>query len=83
MNSKNKKLPILPTIENFTGVAKYDENGGTYICGVEEKGGHQMIAEVRGYGAIQHFFETHTEASAFQDKLGVFIAEAINEKLKK
>jgi hypothetical protein len=82
MNSKKKKLPELPTIKNFIGTAKFDENNGGYIWGVDDKGGYQMIAEVRGWGAIQHLFKTQSEAADFQDKMGMFIAEAINDKLK-
>ena len=83
MNSKKKKVPtIYPTIEKFIGIAKFDENGGGYIWGVDEDGGHEMIAEVRGWGAIQDLFKTESEAAYFQDKIGMFIAEAINDKLK-
>ena len=79
MNSKKKK-PV--TVKSFIGDhAKYDEHGG-YIWGIDEKGGHQMIGEVRGWGAIQNLFKTHSEAADFQDSLGMFITEAINEKLK-
>lgn len=81
MNSKKKKLPASPTVEKFIGTAKFDEHGG-YIWGIDKDGGHQMIAEVRGWGAIQNLFKTQSEAVDFQDDLGMFIAEAINEKLK-
>jgi hypothetical protein len=81
MNSKNKKVPALVTLNSFIGTAKYDENGGGYIWGVDKQGGHQMIAEVRGWGAIQNLFNTQSEAADFQDNLGRFIAEAINESL--
>lgn len=40
-----------------------------------------MIAEVRGWGAIQNLFKTQKEAADFQDELGKFIADAINYKL--
>jgi len=81
MNSKNKKEP---TIKDFIGTAKFDENGGGYIWGVDKQDGHQMIAEVRGWGAIQNLFpDDQTKAELFQDELGKFIADAINEKLKK
>jgi hypothetical protein len=39
------------------------------------------IADVRGWGTIQNKFKTEKEASHFQDQIGVFIAEAINEKV--
>ena len=74
-------------IKEFIGVAKHDEYKGTYIWGVDKDGGHQMIAELRGWGAIQNMFKNKDGsinfegAEKFQDNLGEFIAEAINEKL--
>jgi hypothetical protein len=82
MNSKKKK-PVtvdLPTIEKFIGTAKFD-NMGQYIWGVDKQGGMQMVAQVRGWGAIQNLFKDQKEAAKFQDDLGQFIADAINEKL--
>jgi hypothetical protein len=81
MNSKKKKVQPAPTIENFIGRAKFDEHGGGYIWGVNEKGDHQMIAEVRGWGAIQYLFKDIEECAKFETSMGKFIAEAINEKL--
>lgn len=40
------------------------------------------IVSVRGWGAIQHLFKTVEEQEEFQDELGKFIQDAINEKLK-
>ncbi len=68
------------SIKDFIVKAKFDEHGGGYIFG--GKDGGQMIAEVRGWGAIQHLFKTLPEAEQFQDDLGRFIADAINDKLK-
>ncbi len=54
---------------------------------MDKDGGHQMIAELRGWGAIQNMFKNKDGsinfegAEKFQDNLGEFIAEAINEKL--
>jgi len=45
--------------------------------------GNQLIGQVRGWGALQHEFETENEAEEFQDKVGKFIADAINEKVKR
>ena len=73
---------------------KYDTFGGGYIWGIDKKGDHEMIAQVdepqkdyvlsiRGWGAIQNLCkEDDTYAERFQDAMGEFIAEAINEKLK-
>jgi hypothetical protein len=43
---------------------------------------HQLVADIRGWGALIHCFETLNEASDFQDEIGQFIVDAINEKLK-
>ena len=90
-------MKYLEQIKNFIGVAKYDEWGGGYVWGVDERNSHQMLAQVngppeeevkvnevlsiRGWGAIQHMFESKDDAAEFQDELGRFIAEAINEKI--
>jgi len=76
-------------IKEFIGTAKHDAFKGTYIWGVDKEGGHQMIAEVRGWGAIQNMFKNKDgsinfeDAEEFQDEVGKFIVEAINEKLNK
>jgi polyhydroxyalkanoate synthesis regulator phasin len=76
-------------IENFIGVAKHDEFKGTYIWGVDKEGGNQMIAELRGWGAIQNMFKNEDgsinfeDAEQFQDEMGKFIVDAINEKINK
>jgi hypothetical protein len=41
------------------------------------------IVSIRGWGAIQNLFNSVDEQEEFQDELGKFIAEAINEKLQK
>lgn len=76
-------------IKNFIGVAKHDEFKGTYIWGVDKEGGNQMIAELRGWGAIQNMFKNEDgsinfeDAEQFQDEMGKFIVDAINEKINK
>lgn len=40
------------------------------------------IVSIRGWGAIQHLFKTSEEQIAFQNELGIFIQDAINEKLQ-
>jgi hypothetical protein len=40
------------------------------------------VLSIRGWGAIQNMFPTIESAEDFQNELGKFIAEAINEKLK-
>ena len=78
---------MIKEIKEFIGTAKHDEFKGTYIWGVGKDGGHQMIAELRGWGAIQNMFKNKDgsinfeDAEQFQDELGKFIVEAINEKI--
>jgi len=90
-------MKYLEQIKKFIGVAKYDEWGGGYIWGIDKKNNHKMIAQIkksseeevkvnqvlsiRGWGAIQHMFKSEDDADEFQDELGHFIAEAINEKI--
>jgi len=70
----------------INGVVKYDEDG-QYFWVKEPDGGNQMIAELRGWGAIQNMFpmtkKGQEDAAKFQDEIGKFIEEAINEKIKK
>lgn len=40
------------------------------------------VVSIRGWGAIQHLFKTIDEQEEFQNELGIFIQDAINEKLK-
>jgi len=75
-------------VSDFIGEkATYDESG-QMIFGVDKKGGLQLIADVRGWGAIQNLFKNSdgtikAEASKFQDELGEWLAEAINDKLER
>jgi len=78
------------SIKSFLGErAEYDQHGGGYIWGVHTNGKTQMIAEVRGYGAIQNLYIQKNGtvdfkgADSFQDMVGNFIAEAISEKLQR
>lgn len=41
------------------------------------------VLSVRGWGAIQHIFADKDKAAEFQDAMGKWIAEAINEKLER
>jgi len=74
-------------LKDFIGErASFDEGGAGYIWG-HKNDGIQMIAEVRGWGAIQNLFKNpggsidFHAAEKLQDELGHFIAEAITEKL--
>lgn len=62
----------------------YYDNWGQYLWSKrDEDGGSQMIGEIRGWGGIQQEFDTEIEAAVFQDEIGKFIAEAINEKIQR
>jgi len=75
----------------ITGKVTYDKEGGQYFWINTPEGGIQMLAEMRGYGAIQNLKKgkgaidtlTVNEANDFQDMVGNWIAEAINEKLER
>ena len=68
------------TIEKWLADVHYD-NLGTCIWNREKDGGNQMIADIRGWGAIQNEFKTNEEAEKFQDGVGEFIVQAIREKI--
>ena len=70
------------TIEQWLSNVYYDDCGGTKIWNKEKDGGSQLVAEVRGWGALQHEFKTEEEAARFQDEVGKFIVEAIREKIQ-
>ena len=64
------------------GKVWYDYHGQMIFC-KDEKVGDQLILDIRGWGAIQHLFKSEKEAAEFQDKLGNWYAEAINEKIER
>jgi hypothetical protein len=77
-------------IKDFiNGKVTYDTCGGTYLWVHEPKGGCQMLGEIRGWGHIQNMFRDKKDkidvdaAAKFQDELGNWVAEAINEKMEK
>jgi len=90
-------IELTKAIKSFIGDSVYyDEYGGGYIWGVQpNQQGVQMIAQVgeleesnavvsiRGWGAIQNLKTLPCSPEQFQDYLGKFIADAINEKLER
>ena len=66
----------------------FDKMGSGYFW-AEDKDGSQMVAQIRGWGAIQNLFKNKDgsidfpKAEMYQDKLGEWIADAINEKLER
>lgn len=94
----NKNIKPLPTMEKeldnnmkitdlINGKVEHDKFGGKYFWIKGPEGGLQMLAEMRGWGHIQNMFpkteEGHKAAGEYQDKVGDFIAEAINEKIER
>jgi hypothetical protein len=70
------------TIEKWLKNVYYDEFG-THIWNKDKEGDIQKVADIRGWGAIQNLFKTQKEAEEFQDEVGKFIADAINEKVQR
>ena len=73
-------------VEDFIGESvRFDEFGAGYFWGTDKNGHQQMIGEIRGWGAIQNLPHLKgkpiKEAEDFQDEVGRWIADAINEKL--
>lgn len=73
----------------INGEVTYDKFGGQYFWINDPKGGSQMLAEMRGWGAIQNMFKGKggaidmDKAGEFQDAIGDFVAQAINEKVER
>ncbi len=73
----------------IAGKVTYDKFGGKYFWIDDPKTGSQMLAEMRGWGHIQYMFKDKNgnldtnAAKEYQDKIGEWIAEAINEKMER
>jgi DNA-directed RNA polymerase alpha subunit len=71
-------------IIDFIGTANYQgDDLGTYIWGNREDGTREIIGVVYGYNTDTEKKEGKAVAELFQDELGNFIAEAINEKIER
>jgi len=75
--------------QDFIGEkAIYDEQG-FIIWGVHKDDSWERLADIRGWGSIQHLFKDEKglidddAAAKFQDDLGRWIVAAINEKLER
>lgn len=77
----------MTVLEWFRDTVKYDSDGGTQIWAIEKtKDADYLhhVADVRGWSELQNLFELDmNKASEFQDKIGNFIADAINEKIQR
>jgi len=76
-------------IIKFIGEKATYDNFGQFIWAVDKNGHHQKLADLRGWGAIQNLFANKDgtidfdKAGKFQDEVGAWIADAINEKLER
>jgi hypothetical protein len=76
-------------IVDFIGNKALYHVGSGSILGVNPKEEVQLIADIRGWGAIQQLFKNTPSSlraakqEAFQDRLGEFIADAITEKIER
>ena len=69
--------------EWFKSGVQYDSNGGQ-IWAINDAEYLHHVADVRGWGELQNLFKLDMDKAAeFQDKVGKFIAEAINDKLER
>lgn len=71
-------------IIDFIGTANYQgDDLGTYVWANRNDGSRELVAVVNGYNTETEKNEGKEVAELFQDELGKFIAEAINEKVHK
>jgi hypothetical protein len=70
-------------VMNFIGKVNYNADLGTHIWSNDAFGKTELIAMVEAYRGIQEVCTTISEANDFQDEMGRFIAEAINEKIER
>ena len=69
-------------IEQWLNNVCYDD-GSQYFFSRVSNGEIYMIGEVRGWGALQNAIPNEDDAAKFQDEIGRFIAQAINEKVER
>ncbi len=78
-----------PTIKEYLGKSVWYDEQGQMIFSTTPKGDRHVAdidfegISVRGWGSIQYMFDSPDDAIKFQDDVGRFVAEAINEKLNK
>lgn len=79
-----------PTVRDFLGKEVYYDEQGQIIWGKGKDGYERVfdLGDIRGWGSIQHLFKEGdgidmSAAANFQDQVGRFVVEAINEKLKR
>lgn len=71
-------------MKNYLGKKVIYYNKGQQIFSVNEGGiAKNHILDIRGWGVIEKMFKNSQEAFEFQDEVGEWVADAINEKLKR
>jgi DNA-directed RNA polymerase alpha subunit len=71
-------------IIDFIGTANYQgDDLGTYLWANRTDGSRELIAVIHGYNVDTEKNEGVEKAERFQNELGNFIAEAINQKITK
>ena len=70
------------TIKKWLKDVYYDKYG-QYLWSKDSEGDSQMIGKIRGWGTLQNEFSNLDNACIFQDEVGKFIADAINEKVQR
>lgn len=79
---------ITPQITDFiNGPVIYDKEVQYFWINTPNNG-VQMLADLRGWGHIQNMFKENgkinmDKAGKFQDEIGEFVAQAINEKIER
>jgi hypothetical protein len=72
----------------INGPVTYD-NEGQYFWVTSPNDNMRMLGELRGWGSIQNMFKRSGGridmelAAKYQDEIGQWVADAINEKLKR
>ena len=69
------------TIEKWLADVYQDSYVGNKIWNKTTDGGSEMVADIRGWGALQYKFKTNEDAKNFQNEVCKFIVEAIREKV--
>lgn len=76
------KIDTPADIKEFIGEAMYDDHGQLIFRGAD-KDNLQQFLDVRGWGSIQNMgFKTQQDAMDFQDKVGQWVTDVINNNLK-
>lgn len=81
-NDIQNLITMKPTVETWLSNISYNK-AGKFIQNVEQNEESTMVADVRGFYALEYMFDTPKDVYEFQDDVGEFIAQAIREKIEK